>query len=279
MASKPVLHLRLRIIAWTGFVDMRIKKSDKPTHKTYLSREIKSGLWGRYRRGEVVPSDALLVGTDSLVTRIDANIAAGSMDLLRHQFWDLLNFGRFMTPAELKTFSLKLNVPLRALFFADPNAIEESIHTDKFWYRQPSMAGEDLAELRKHASLDGLAACLILIRMAYLAQNEQACMRFYQIGFEIATEYFNSDLFVTNRMKSVQLVIEYDLFTQIRWLKLDPLVYEGLEPNSITPFAKLFRNWRGRFDDLRAELTDTERKNFEELVKEVKDIKAYRMVA
>ena len=273
---QPPLPLRLRIIAWTGFVDMRINKSDNPTHKTYLSHEIKSGLWARYRRGEVVPSGALLEGTNSRVTRIDTDVANGSLGFLRHRFWDLLDFSQFMTPSELKTISLEFKAPLRTLFFAKPNATEESGRADKFWYQQPLTDGESFMELRKHAPLDGLAACLIFVRMAYLDQDAQACMRFYEVGFSIMAVYSMTDLFSTNRMKSVRLVIEYYFFTQIRWLNLNPLDSKTLEPESVAD--KLFADWRDRFYLHCKELTDPEKKNLKAIVEEIRDIEPSRMV-
>lgn len=280
MAGRPKtpLPLRLRIVAWTGFVDMVIEQSRNPTDRTYLANAIKSGLWARYRRGEVVPAGAFSEGTNSLVTRIDTEVAVGSMSFVRHPFWDLLDFSRFMTPVELKTISRKLKKPVRGLFVAGWGAAANSKSSEKFWYRQPVTDGNGLIELRKHVSLDGLAACLICARMAYLAQDARACKYFYRVGLEIMAAYSERDLFSADRMKSVRLVIEYYFIGQMRWLNLlqtDFVKFGSGVPRSAD---KLLVDWRGRCRLHLKTLTVPEQKNLQDILMELREVEPSRMV-
>lgn len=280
MAGRPKtpLPLRLRIVAWTGFVDMVIEKSRNPTHKTYLVKGIESGLWARYRRGEVVPSGAFSEGMNSLVTRIDAHVAVGSMSFVRHPFWDLLDFSRFMTPAELKTISLKLKKPVRGLFVAGSDAAANTKSFEKFWYRQPLTDENNLIELRKHVSLDGLAACLICARMAYLAQDARACKCFYRVGFAIMAAYSETNLFSANRMKSVRLVIEYYFIVQMRWLNLLHPDDAKFKSGVLRPVNKLLDDLAGRCYRHLKTLTVPEKKNLQAILMEVKKVEPSRMV-
>lgn len=252
---KITFYYYLRLVAWAHFVECGIRRSGNPGQMKDLTVLRKSGSWGCYMRGDSGPRSALSQGSNSLVSTIDREAGfSGSASFFYHPFWDLLDFSELVTPAEMKSLSLKLDDKLWRQFVRYAVTSEGNRVGEMFWYRAPDH--EKFPEqLGKHITLDNLAASLICARMSYLSQDMVAFQRFFSASFRLMEGYSEREFFNDNRMRSLRLLIEADWLAQLTSLHEPKGNVNQSERRSISIADDLEYDWELRCTRHRGKLS------------------------
>lgn len=140
--------------------------------KSHPNIHLSSGLWPRYLRGDVIPNGSLERHKANLVFRLE-RIRPGTAEIFYHPMWELFNFDKLLGPRELRTLYVTMGKSVWRPFLDHVCNPDESPNFERtpFWKKSedPELLVNALSQI---GGLDGVAACLIEARMAYLAQNE-----------------------------------------------------------------------------------------------------------
>lgn len=144
--------------------------------KSHRSIHLSSGQWPRYLRGDVMPQGSLEKHKANLVERLN-EIHKGTSEIFYHPIWPLFDFDRLLGPRQLKDLYTEMSPSVWENFVQFSTAKDGTITPKKSPFWKPYMSPEDLEmELAAIKGLDGVAACLIESRMAYLGQFDDDCV-------------------------------------------------------------------------------------------------------
>lgn len=236
----------LRFVGWSCFVEHGMLRSTSLFHKNYLAKMQKSGRWGPYQRGENGPEGWAKDGFKSLVVEFASpETVPGSSRFFYHPFWDLIDFQRLQTSAELRAASLNLDSKLWHLFVRHNETEQGDQVPEVFWYSAPIQELK-LLELKGNHNLDGLAALLICARMSHYSQLMLHYHLFYSACLDIMKNHLTGQLFAEDRMKSWRLVIEACLLDQLHWMSLPNEVFTDKEAKALCDTSPLLHDWGDR---------------------------------